>query len=212
MSSSSSSSSSKGRGKSLRRPKLVRQDAMRAPQLSSNIVVRHRFRFLSTSANATPITGVTLGGAAGTRTAVVNTSVGVLSDYVRLQRITILAPPASQGSAASCSINWAGTNSPDIESSDTTNSVASPARVSNAPPARSLASFWHATTDSSTLCTLVAPVGSIIDVDVAFVLSDSGTVTQTLAVSTAASDTTYYLALDGPTTNLYTPVSLTTTH
>jgi hypothetical protein len=185
---------------------------MAPQQISSNIVLRHTYRFVSTSGLGTALTPTSLLCAAGTMGVVVNTQVNSFFASVRIRRIVIYTPPASQGSNATCSVDWVGfNNSPNIEQSDTTVSVAQPAIVSTSPPASSLASFWQVA-GTATLCTLTAPTGSIIDVSLDLILTDddAGTLANS-TVATAALGIVYYLSLDPNATHRYTPVSLTTT-
>lgn len=171
----------------------------------------HRFRFTSTSATATAITPTSLLGACGAMGTVVNAFVTTIADAVRVNLIEIWSPPASQGAAATCSVDFLGFgNSPNVEVSDTTVSVANPAHILTSPPAQSLASFWQVG-GATTLFTITAPVGSIIDVHLSFILDDGGEVGQAIAVATSVVQTLYYLSLDPVATHRYTPVSLTTT-
>jgi len=182
------------------------------PQISSNITLRHVYRFVSSSGTATVLTPTSLLCAAGTMGTALNTSVTSFVASVRINRVTMWTPPASQGATATCSVNWNGyQNSPDVEMSDTTVSVSRPARVSCVPPRGSLAAFWQ-TVGTNTICTLVAPTGTIIDVDLSLILSDDdpGTAAST-AVATAAVGGIYYLSLDPNATHRYVPVSLFTT-
>lgn len=161
------------------------------------------------------ITPNTLIGAAGTIGTVTNTTVSAINQSVRVRRITIYAPPASQGANSTCSVEWfgaAGSNTNNLEVSDTSNSTAIPARVMTSPPRLSLASFWVAGSSTVQLASLVAPTGSIIDVILDLILCDdeNGTCFQ-IPTATAALNTMYYLSLDGNTTHRYTPISLTTT-
>jgi hypothetical protein len=79
------------------------------------------------------------------------------------------------------------------------------------PPRNSLASFWQLA-GGTTLCTLTAPVGSVIDVDLSLIFNDNdGAVINNIAVSTGVLGTSYYLSLDPNGTHRYVPVSLNTT-
>lgn len=184
---------------------------MNAPiQIKSNVELRHRYRFVSTSGTATAITPTSLLGAAGGLCTVTNTQVATFSSSVKVNRVQILTPPASQGANATCSVEWAGfNNSPDREYSDTTISVSTPAQISCSPPPQSLASFWQVG-GTTTLFTVVAPTGSIIDIVLSLILAD-GTNNSGIVVATGVLGTVYYLSLDPVATHRYTPVSLTTT-
>lgn len=182
------------------------------PQIKSNVELNHRYRFTSTSATPTALTGNSIlccAGAMGTNT---NAFVTSLFNTARIKLIEIWTPPASQGAAATCSVDWVGYgNAPNREFSDTTVSVATPAHVRTSPPQLSLASFWLNNTIGS-VCTITAPVGSIIDIALELILSDDDEASQTVvAVATAVVGTSYYMSLDPNATHRFVPVSLTTT-
>jgi hypothetical protein len=183
-------------------------------QIKSNIVFDHVYRFVSSSGTATAITVTGLAGASGTMGVATNAVVHTLYESVILRSVEIFSPPASQGSSVTCSILWEGTvNSPEMEVSDTSVSVAKPAHVHSSAPEKSLGSFWNQiiSANNPTLCTIVAPSGSIIDVSLGLILSDEGSASQGISVTTCVGGEIYYLALDGPSTHIYTPVSLNTT-
>jgi len=191
----------------------VRNSQSIIPQIPSNVSYGHTFRFLSTSGTLTAITPTSLLGAAGAFTQVVNTTLVTVNASVRVNKIEMWTPPAAQGSSATCAVNFSGTslNQPDREYSDTTVSTAFPAHLVVRPAATSLASFWQAAS-ANTLFTLVAPVGTIIDVHVALIWNDGGDAASgAITVATAALGALYYMSLDPNATHRYTPVSLTTT-
>jgi len=139
-----------------------------------------------------------------------NTTVTAFNASVKVMKVEILTPPASQGANATCSVEWAGSvNSPDREFSDTSVSTATPAHVSTTPPAQSLASFWQ-TASTGTLFLITAPTGSIIDIVLSLINADGAT-TATSTVATAVIGTVYYMSLDPNATHRFTPVSLTST-
>lgn len=188
-------------------------DGNKPAQLKSNVIVNHTFRFTSTSATSTAITPTSLLGAAGTMGTTVNSFVAPFSACVKVNSLKMWAPPPSQGSTATCSVDWVGSISSQVsnlEFSDTSNSVTTPATVRCVPPKQSLASFWQQA-GSTTLFTLVAPVGTIIDVSLSLILQDDDTAPVGIAVTTAAVGSVYYLSLDPNATHRYVPVSLTTT-
>jgi hypothetical protein len=185
------------------------------PQIASNVTFNHTYRFVSSSGSTTPVTVGSLMCAAGTICTVANTTVTAFYGGVKVNRISIWTPPASQGAAATCAVSFTGgANTPDREFSDSTMSVARPAHVSCRPPRGALSSFWNNSTSAATvLFRLTAPAGSIIDVSVSLILFDDVAVlTQaTSAVATGTLGAQYYLSLDSNATHLFTPVSLQTT-
>jgi hypothetical protein len=132
---------------------------------------------------------------------------------VKVNYVEMWAPPASQGASSTVSINWESPNAPNVEISDTTVSVAVPAHLKCKPPSHSLAAFWQ-NVGSGTIFSLVAPVGTIIDVSLSLVMfdeDDGSTTPATSAVATATLGLVYYLSLDPNATHRYAPVALTTT-
>jgi len=200
-----------------RRARQNKSSGNKPPQLQSNVTLSHRYRFTSTSGTATPITVASLLLASGT---VAATSNLVYSPFfsVKVNKVDIYAPPASQGAASTCSIEWFGGlgSMGNQEISDTSNSVSTPARVSSRPPRLSQASFWNNAIHNVNLFTLIAPAGSIIDVMLSLIMFDdsepagsSNPVHYTTGAAATVGDV-YFLALDQPTSSIYTPVSLTT--
>jgi hypothetical protein len=141
---------------------------------------------------------------------VANSIVTNLNNSIKVNQLEMWSPPASQGANVTCSVDWEGfNNSPNREFSDTSVSVATPAYVKCPPPPMSLASFWQLSS-GSTLFTLTAPTGTIIDVHVSLILMDGESPVDT-AVTSGAQGIVYFLSLDPNVTHRYTPVSLTTT-
>jgi hypothetical protein len=140
-----------------------------------------------------------------------------LYQCVRVDKIEVWTPPASQGAAATCSVLFpaAGTSSQGMprEFTDTTVSTAKPAHIRCRPPLHSLCAFWQNGSNTNTLFTLVAPSGSIIDIWVSLVLADgarpAGAQQATLVGATIGN--VYYCSLDSSTKagSLFTPIGLT---
>ncbi len=189
------------------------QSRMGPSQFRANPEVSRRYRFVSSSGTATNVTAQTLLGACGS-TATSSTTGALMFQSVKLKQVEIWSPPASQGSAVTCSILWPSSNqSQPREISDTSVSVTQPAHVLSSPPPLSIAGFWASRLSTSALCTLVAPAGSIIDVWVSLVLGDgSGVATVNAVLVGAVTGAQYYSSLDSLTSagSVYAPVSLTT--
>ncbi len=58
---------------------------------------------------------------------------------------------------------------------------------------------------------LSGPSGTLVDLDVEMVFVDQASAGTSINLTTVTVAQVYYLALDGPTTNLLVPVGLTTT-
>ncbi len=178
--------------------------------LNTNIQKSHKFRFVASSAFNGTISSSMLLGAAGAICTVVNTTLALKNQAVRLKTIELWAPPASQGSASTCSVEFTGTNNPNREFSDTSVSVMKPAHLKCSPPEQSLASFWQLGPNDANMFILVCPGGTIIDVDLALIETDQES-NATRTVATGVLGKTYYLALDHSVSDLLVPVSLQTT-
>ena len=180
------------------------------PQLPTNVRVRHTFRFRSTSATATVITDTNLVDMCGGIGIIANTAIAQLALSAKLHSVSVWTPPASQGASATCSVEWASSSySPQLEVSDTTISTAIPAHIRATPPPGSAAAFWMGQ-GGNAMFTLTAPTASIIDVDVSFLLNDSGAAASNYTAAAVTLGVLYYLPLDGAT-DRFLPVSLVTT-
>jgi hypothetical protein len=178
-------------------------------QFRANPEVTRRYRFTSTSATLTAISPALLLNASGVLAATAILGYQIFQS-VKVRMIEIWTPPASQGAAATCSVLFpVATNTQAREVSDTTVSVSQPAHVRCGPPANSLAGFWNGTT-GTTMFSLVAPPGSVIDVTISLVMGDNSVSTSVVLVG-ATIGRVYYCALDSGTAagSIYPPVSLT---
>lgn len=194
---------------------LSRSLSLKPPQIPTSVPVRHTFRYVSTSGTSTTITSDNLIGAAGVM-ALSTTQVNSFYDSVKVVKISMWAPPASQGATSTTSVQWiasaASYSSNAYEDSDTTNSTAAPAVVHSRPPKGSVAAFWTSPIVSNVnMFILVAPIGTIIDVTLDLLLSSQGGGNQTYVSAAASAGVVYYLYLDGIPTHRYTPVTLPTT-
>lgn len=204
------------RGRKLQRP--ARRSAaiglQNPPQFESNVRSRHKYRFTMTAAASTTFTDSSFNNCLGGVCTVVNTTVTSFVQSFIIKRIDLWAAPAAQGNNATCSVEWFGFgNSPNIEHSDTTLSVARNAHVSSVPPAQSLAAFWQKPTGTN-LCIISGGAGTIVDVTLDLMLTDDEqtAVNRQVAVATGVLGTVYYLALDQVLgTHNFVPVSMVTT-
>lgn len=182
-------------------------------QLSTNVIINHTYRFLANSASAFNLSPTLLMGAMGTMCTGTNTTATALFASVKLESIEMFAPSASIGGTSTVSVTWqsATFGSGTKECSDSSNSQSYPAHLFTRPPKNTLCSFWNQ--DSSTaLCAIVAPAGTLIDVNVTGILWDNSSATPpTRTISVGIATQIYYLALDGPSSNILRPISLNTT-
>jgi hypothetical protein len=187
-----------------------KQSSHRPPQIKSNIIFGHRYRFTSTGAASIPITVALLRGVGGVVATSATTGTPIAFS-VKVRSVEIWTPPASQGASATCSLEWSSGSTLDststVEISDTTMSTAEPAHLRTSPPKTSLASFWqHIGADQ--LFVITAPAGSVVDVSVQFIQNDNEASPTVVTLAGATTGNMYYMPLDGHG-GVMAPVSLT---
>jgi hypothetical protein len=186
--------------------------AVHPPQLRTNIIVRHKYRYVSNSGTSTLVDRQNIATAAG----VLATSAVLgktIFQSLRVVEIEMWTPPASQGAAATCSVLWTGNSgfyASAVEVSDTSVSTAEPAHIRAKPPKNSESSFWGNAGTSDGLFSLVAPPGTIIDLTVELVLADGNATGLNATLVGATIGAIYYCSLDSSTSagSRYLPVSL----
>jgi len=186
MSRSSSSMMKKGKKKSKSKGSPF------PPQLSSNIVLTHRFRFQSTGAFNGSITDSLLFGVVGAVSAT-NIAAYSLAQTLRLLKVEVWAPVSAQGALTTVSLTWpASGQNMAREATDTTGSVSRMAHIHSKPPRNSLSGFSTAGT-GNTVFQLNIPTASIIDVTLQWVQWDSLTASghQLVTVGATVGSLTY---------------------
>ena len=192
-----------------------RSNAINPPSIRSNVTYNHRYRFVSTSGSATTVDASALLTSCGAVCYDADAFCASITKTARIRRVSIWSPVASQGTSSTCSVTWTADDNEvgasTLEISDSSVSTSHPAHISCAPPPRSLASWWFQV-HAGNLFTIVAPTGSIVDVELDQVLCDQGSIADvaTIAVAAGVLGSLYYFPLDG-TTDIFTPVSLNTT-
>ncbi len=151
----------------------------------------------------------------GTICTVANSSTVALFNSFKIREIEIWAPGlpnygTSVIQPSTVTVEWesaVNSISSTLTFSDTSNNVSAPAHVRCSPPRGSTASFWSATT-SSTLVTIGAPVGAVVDVECDLVMDADNTDIDTTSIASGTLGNVYYLALDGPTSALVRPIPI----
>jgi hypothetical protein len=163
------------------------------------MMIRH-YRYLSNAAiSAVSMNSYNLMYACGVSAS--STTAGYpIANCVRLRRIQVWAPPASQGAGVTVSVLFPSTNqSPSKEFSDTSVSVMKPAYVSCSVPPSSTAGFWQNSTSNNDMWYLTCPSGTIVDIDVEIVLVDGQNNMASCVLVGAATGGVYYTCLDNST-------------
>jgi hypothetical protein len=182
------------------------------PQLDITPTVRHTFRFYQTVGGHTAVTVNNVFGALGGVCYVANSLVKPMASSFKIHKVTIYPAPNLSGTSA-CNVAWAlatGAQMRDEEKDRTLPeglTVTSP--VESSPPRGSLAAMWQVGSTNSLFFT-DALVGSVLDMDISFTLSNQFVVSgQTVVTGTLGN--IYYLYLDGSTSHNWIPVGFPTT-
>ncbi len=187
------------------------------PTLEAEPYMTHTFRFTGNLSGLTSITNNSILGACGVVGTVLNTSVSYLWASFRIKRLRIWGV-SDNGAVPTQNVTlvWQGasqlatTEKVQVVSSA---SISEPLHLDVRPPPLSQAAFWNIGS-ANTILSLQPDVGSYftIDLTVDLKMFQGGFATSTANVATATVGELYYLALDGPSTNILKPVGLGTTH
>ncbi len=154
---------------------------------------------------------------AGMMGTTVNAAVTPIIKAFKIHRIRIWTSPTTLGVAVSNSFEWysSDTGVMTLQEQDTSNTPDRPAFTCTSPPNSSAAWFIRSVTNvgggaTTGLGNIVAPIGSIIELDMSVWLSDVAFVNYGQGVTTAVLGQLYYGGLDG-TGGSYPPIGLQTT-
>jgi len=172
-----------------------------------------RYRYVSTSGTATPITGAGISAVPGMICIVTNSLCATIATGARLISIEAWAPPAV-AALTTVEIEFYGNvNAAEKIFTDSSNSPAFPAHVRAIPPPLSTSALWQNPSVSNVpVASITAPSGIVIDVVIEYAqASDTLTVNNSVTVVTGTLGAMYYPPLDGTSTHRFTPTNLTST-
>lgn len=182
------------------------------PQLRSNPVLRHTFRYAASAAFNVTVTNNGMLGALGGIGTTTNSTITNFFGSFKIHKFRIWG--ASTGAlVSSVSITFfsgVGSAPTNMEFSDSSTSSAEPPYLQCAPPKGSQASFWNGSS-ASILFTIVSSTPCILDMDVSAIFADGAGGNTTGGLTTVSVGNEYWLAPDGSSTNKLVPVSLNTT-
>jgi len=184
------------------------------PQFTSSFVMKKRLRFKATAAATTVLTVSSFGDL--WCVAATTTSAYQLAQFVRVKKIEMWGPMASDLVPVTVSCDWTGSNSPGFfgksnRVSDTSMGSAECAHISTRPPTGSQVAEFLPASNSATVCSLVYPLGAIIDITYDLVVRDDAAAQSvTGAVAGATVGANYIRSLDSPTATNLVPVSYST--
>jgi len=182
-------------------------------QLNTTPQLSHCFRFRSTAPVSAVITTKMVACACGGIATVANNTFTAWASSYKIKKLVVWAP-SSTTSVSLTDVAWYTGTSGQSKDQTATNSV--PLGITNSsvstflPPPKSLCGDWILSSQTANLFEVILDKGCVIDLHVDYTLSNViSPVAQAVAV--AVLGTVYYLALDGPISNLLVPVSLPTT-
>lgn len=134
---------------------------------------------------------------------------------VKVRRVEMWAPMASDLTPVTCSLEWASNNTlfggNYVTHSDTSMGAWRPAHVVATPPARSISAMWHTGSGTSDIFTFSCPINTVIDVHLTFSMrgTENTSPSVSAAVSGASTGVVYCRKLDSTqSTPVCVPVSL----
>lgn len=186
------------------------------PNLQTSTGTRRWYRFLASAGTARAINVGNILTSMGvvTSTTPFTSGTAVHSSFKLLMVRAWTSPQSSD--AVTSYIQWLveSGNVPDEEKvASVIPFVSGIGYLSERPPKNSLASFWwDSGAASTTLFELFLPIGSFIDVYIQGRLTNELSPLASIALTTPTSSGVYYTALDGVSTNTYTPVGMISAH
>lgn len=184
------------------------------PQFTPSFVLKKRLRFSAVAASTTTLTPQNLGDL--WCVAATTTSAYQIAQSVRLKKIEIWGPMASDLVPVTVSVDWTGSTVPGLfgksnRVSDTSMGSTEPSYITTKPPAGSQIAQWLSASDTQNLCKLTYPLGAIIDIHYEFVARDDGAaVAVSGAVAGATVGVNYVRSLDSVTATNLVPLSYPT--
>jgi hypothetical protein len=126
---------------------------------------------------------------------------------VRLRRVRVWAPPASQGAFGGITLAWTPITGQSIAANGLVNDASpnpsAPAYIDCRPPGNSYASMWRDGTPAENLFQLSCSTASFIDLEVDCVINTTQATPATLSVSAGTAGIMYWPALDSDGSGLY---------
>jgi hypothetical protein len=182
---------------------------------SSYMIMKKKLRFQASSATTFSLFPQSLGDA--WCMAATTTSAYQLAENVRVRKIEMWGPPASNLVPVTVSVDWSGSTTPGVFGksnlvSDTSVGSTEPAYISTQPPPGSQVAQWLSSASQLVLCVITVPLNGILDISYDIVVRDDASahsVAGTVAGATVGAN--YVRALDSVSgTSVMVPVSYPT--
>lgn len=189
-------------------------DRIHPPPFVATWIVRRKIRFQCTSALTAKVIQIADFGDLWMTTPTAATGFQI-ANFIRIRKIEMWGPMASDLIPVTVSTEWAGTTiglmGKSSIQSDTSMGAERPAHLVSRPPAGSQIAQWFACQGGNTVVTLNGPVNTIIDLSLDFVVRDDGTATAVATVPAGATvGATYVRALDTSGGAVIKPTSVAT--
>ncbi len=167
-------------------------------QITTSMRLHHVFRYRNTGAT-TPISVSFDDLLEQWEVAITSTQMARLFNAVRVRKVEIWSPMASDLVPVTCTLDWAGTtigaSGNNLKVSDTSMGSNMPAHISARAPPTALAADWQAT-GGGTAFTIATPSNSIIDLHVSYGVIDDGTAAGGTAAVGATVGANYFRPLN----------------
>jgi hypothetical protein len=185
------------------------RNAMMIPQLSLNPSQTRTYRFVRNVSGLATVTVDTLMTALGCL-ATSSTSVTSINTSIRLVHVHAWGIVSSSGGDTFVSLNFQGyEGNPNVQIQDSSNSTAFVPFISQRPPPRSNASFWHSVAEGADTIILFSidsngTAGTVVDVTVESIYQDQLSVGTSFTTTGVTTGNLYYSSLD--TDNYFIPI------
>jgi hypothetical protein len=184
------------------------------PQFTPSFVLKKRLRFKAVAAATTTLTARDFGDL--WCVAATTTSAYRLASHVRVKKIEMWGPMASDLVPVTISCDWTGSTTAGVYGksnrvSDTSLGSSEPAHLVTRPPPASQIAQWVSSGTTPSVCILSYPINTIIDVTYELVVYDDGTTAAvTGAVAGATVGANYIRSLDSTSAVNLPPLSYST--
>ena len=199
-----------GKGKSNGRVSVPRK-------LQTTPKVRHTYRFRVTTTGSYSIQTGFISGACGA-VGITSTTVQNIASSFKLRKFTIYPPATAIGTSDTVLVYFnyataAGFVRDESFSASVPDGITTTGALTFVPPKKSLLDTWLSTqlSFSNTCCTIAAPAGAIIDMDIEYTLMNLNSGYSATTVATATVGRMYYMPLDGVSSNKIQAQGVTTT-
>jgi hypothetical protein len=173
-------------------------------------IYRGRFRFGANAAvTAAAISANDLGQIPGCVVSVLNTTMNPICSAVRLRAVHVWPSSQASSSSVKTEVFWnSGTdyNKDEVKDGSLPGNLTVTKGYTFLPPAQSIAKMWLTSGVNVNVFSITCPNGSIVDVELDFVMSNAIVQFASVAITSGALGQLYYAYLDAGGSKLLTPI------